>query len=121
MAFCDRRPDALKAFIATCEYDRPKGRVCDMIKQIKVPAGDRVLLLASDIVYAQRREWCGATYRQLSLSLIRNRHYYSYDPQDKPSLIIWICGGAFSEQNRNVWVPEMTYYAKRGYSVALID
>ena len=92
-----------------------------MIEQIRVPTEERVLLLTPDIVYAQRREWCGAACRQLSLSLIRNRHFYPYDPQDRPPLIVWICGGGFSEQNRNVWVPELSYYARRGYAVALVD
>jgi acetyl esterase/lipase len=36
-------------------------------------------------------------------------------------VIVWICGGGFTEVDRNVWMPEMAWFTKRGFAVASID
>lgn len=98
-----------------------KGDSAQMKELIEVNIESQVVLLADKIVYAQRREWCDTGMRQLSLGLMKYRQFYSYDNHDKLPVIIWLCGGAFSEMKRNIWAPEMVYYAKRGYAVALVE
>jgi acetyl esterase/lipase len=36
-------------------------------------------------------------------------------------LIVWLCGGAFTEVDRGVWIPDLAWFAKRGYAVAGLD
>ena len=38
----------------------------------------------------------------------------------RPTLV-WICGGAYMVVDRSVWVPEMQYFARRGFVVASIE
>jgi acetyl esterase/lipase len=90
-------------------------------KVIKVTAEEPLLALAEGIVYAQRPEWCDATSRDLKVSLIRRRQFFEYDKRVVSPVIVWICGGAWTEMNRNVWIPELTWFAKRGYVVASVD
>ncbi len=92
-----------------------------MKKTLQVPVEDRVVHLAADIVYAQRQEWCEAKYRQLHLSFMKPRCHYLYDERRTYPLLIWLCGGSFAEVDRNVWMPEMVYFAKRGYAVAAVE
>lgn len=91
------------------------------IIDVAVGADEQVVLMADEIVYGQRKEWCDTGMRQLSLGLLKYRQFYSYDNHEKLPLIIWLCGGAFSEMKRNIWAPEMVYYAKHGYAVALVE
>lgn len=92
-----------------------------MRKKIQVPREDEVITLASDIVYGQRQEWCHARYRQLKLSLMKPRCNYPYDEDKKYPLIVWLCGGSFAEVDRNIWMPELVYFAKQGFAVAAVD
>jgi acetyl esterase/lipase len=34
---------------------------------------------------------------------------------------VWLCGGGFTEVDRIVWLPELVWFAKRGYAVASVD
>lgn len=88
---------------------------------IDVSNENQVVVLASDIVYGQRVEWCNAKYRQLSLSLMRPRQNYPYDEYRSYPLIIWLCGGSFAEVDRNIWIPELVEFVKKGYAVASVD
>lgn len=92
-----------------------------MKERIQVEIQEQGVLLADKIVYGQRKEWCDFGCRQLSLGLMKYRQFYSYDNHEKLPVIIWLCGGAFSEMKRNIWAPEMVYFAKRGYAVALVE
>jgi acetyl esterase/lipase len=92
-----------------------------MKKEIYLPSIQHVACLASEIVYAQRTEWCDSKYRQLKLSLMKPRNHYPYDEQKDYPLIVWICGGSFTEVDRNVWMPELSYFVKRGYAVASVE
>ncbi len=93
-----------------------------MINTVAVPEYDSILGMASEIVYMQKPYWCGATVHALKLSYIGPRTYYPYDPaaQDGPC-ILFFCGGGFQKQDRNVWVPELIYYAKHGYRIITVD
>ena len=35
--------------------------------------------------------------------------------------IVWICGGAYRVVDRSVWLPQMVYFAQRGYVIASIE
>lgn len=88
---------------------------------VSIQPDEQIVLLADKIVYAQRKEWCDTGMRQLSMGLLKYRQFYSYDNHEKLPVIIWLCGGAFSEMKRNIWAPEMVYFAKHGYAVALVE
>ena len=92
-----------------------------MLRHMSIPKENRVVTLASEIVYGQRSEWCGATYRPLKLSLMRSRQFFEYDRKEKLPLIVWLCGGGFTTMDRNVWIPELAWFAKRGYAVASVE
>jgi hypothetical protein len=92
-----------------------------MKKTLKIECTDPVVMLASEIIYSQRAEWCNAAMRPLSLSLLRPRYYFSYDREYVMPLIVWICGGGFTTMNRNAWVPELAWFVKHGYAVASVD
>ena len=88
---------------------------------LKVDKKEDVIALASEIVYGQRVEWCGATWRPLCLSLMRPRQFFYYDPKKTLPVIIFLCGGGFTNVDRNVWIPELTWFAKRGYAVVSVE
>lgn len=92
-----------------------------MRKVIQVPRDEEVITLAAEIVYGQRQEWCHAKYRQLHMSLMKPRCNYPYDEDKKYPLIVWLCGGSFAEVDRNIWMPELVYFAKQGFAVAAVD
>lgn len=88
---------------------------------IDVPMKEPIVCLASDIVYCQKQFWCHASCRQMRLSLLRSRCNFPYDSTADHPLVIWLTGGSFCEVDRNVWMPEMTYFAKQGYAVASVE
>lgn len=88
---------------------------------VKATSEEPTVLLSDKIPYGYRRFWNQLAVQPLYLSLIR-----PYKPEDsapgKPlPLIIWICGGAFAEMDRNVWLPELAWFAKQGFAVASLD
>lgn len=80
-----------------------------------------IICLGDEITYGHRPEWSDATWRPLKLSLMRQRQWFDYDPHENMPVIIWLCGGAFTHVDRNVWTPEMAYFCKNGFAVASID
>ncbi len=89
-----------------------------MQKEVKVETKREVLSLINDITFSCVPAWYGATRRDLKMSLIvpKNRETHGKCP-----LIIWICGGGYRCVDRAVWVPEMMYFAERGYVIASIE
>lgn len=85
---------------------------------LSVKSEREVLALINDIAFSCVPAWYGATRRNLKMSLIvpKNRENHPACP-----LLIWICGGAYRCVDRAVWVPEMMYFAERGYVVASIE
>jgi acetyl esterase/lipase len=71
--------------------------------------------LAAEIVYGHRPAWGSLSYRPLKLNLMRPRN------GENLPLIVWLCGGAFTEVDRGVWIPDLAWFAKRGYAVAGVD
>ncbi len=88
---------------------------------IKIEKKEPLLVLNTGIVYAQRKYWCGSATHPLKLSLLLPRIFFPYDEKVKYPLIVWICGGGFTEMNRDVWMPELAYFAKHGFAVASVE
>ena len=82
---------------------------------------EAVVCLGDSITYGMRKEWGSATWRPLKLSLMCSRQHWKYDPRGRLPLLLFICGGGFTHVDANVWMPELAYYAKRGYAVASIE
>lgn len=91
-----------------------------MKKTISIELKDPALTLAARIVYGQRKAWGELTYSPLCLSFMRPRSWDKGMNRPLP-LIVWLCGGAFIEMDRNIWIPELAWFAKRGYAVASVD
>lgn len=85
---------------------------------LSLPISRESVKLLTDITYSQESFWFGQTYRPLKLNLLMPK--YSRDHQPQP-LLIWICGGGFVAVDKDVWMPEMVYYARRGFVVASIQ
>lgn len=92
-----------------------------MRREIRVEAKEKVISLGSSIVFGNRVEWCGATWRPLELSLMRSRQFFDYDERETLPVIVFFCGGGFTNMDPNVWAPELAWFAKRGYAVASIS
>jgi acetyl esterase/lipase len=88
-------------------------------KEITVESGERRVRLAANIVYGQRKYWGGQVYRNLSLSLMYPES--GRGGKEMLPLIVWFCGGAFTEVDSNIWLPELVWFAKQGFIVASVE
>lgn len=86
------------------------------------PEQEPIVVLGSSVVYKQRTEWFASHWRPLKLSIMRSRRHFPYDTHTgKLPLIVFVPGGGFCHTERNVLMPELVWFAKRGYAVASID
>lgn len=93
-----------------------------MIERLDLSPGENAIALTPEITYLQKPYWCHATAQSLKMSLLGPRRHYSYDPAVGPQpCIVFFCGGGFQKQDRCVWLPELVYFAKHGYTVATVD
>lgn len=92
-----------------------------MKETLSIEAKNKLICLDSHIVYLQKPYWCNATTRQLFLSLMKPRNYFDYDTPGKYPLLLFICGGAFQKEDINAFMPELAFYAKKGFVVACAD
>ena len=93
-----------------------------MQKDLFIEKHEAVITLTDGIIYGQRLEFCNSLWKPMRLSLMRPRRFFSYDPNDdKLPVIFWICGGAFTEMNTNVWTPELAWFAKHGWAIVSIE
>jgi acetyl esterase/lipase len=89
------------------------------MKQIvRIEKNEPNVRLYTDIVYGHRKYWCGETFKPLYLTLMEPQ--IPETPRRFP-LIVWLCGGGWTEMDRNVWLPEMVWFAKQGYAIAGVD
>ena len=94
-----------------------------MKKQIEVNVNEPLILATTNIVYSSRTRWCASQCVPLKLTLLRERNYFTYDKVNwslKP-LIVFLCGGGWTETDENIWIPELAWYAKQGFSVASVE
>jgi acetyl esterase/lipase len=88
-----------------------------MREKLKVPRERERIRLVSEIVYSQVPGWFGNVVRPLKLSLMT--------PMIRGTrplpILIWICGGAWLDMDKDVWLPELTAFAERGYAVASVE
>lgn len=94
-----------------------------MKKQICVTPKEPLVLATTDIIYSSKKGWCNAKIVPLKLTLIKERHFFEYDNKElshRP-LIVFLCGGGWTEMDVNVWIPELAWYAKHGFAVASVE
>ena len=89
-----------------------------MKKTLSIEAKQEVLSLISGVAFANVPSWYGATRRDLKMDILAPKVRENAAP--RPALV-WICGGAYMVVDRSVWVPEMQYFARRGFVVASIE
>ncbi|MCI9068462.1 MAG: alpha/beta hydrolase [Lachnospiraceae bacterium] len=92
-----------------------------MVERIKIEPDEDVILLTTDVVYGYRTEFCGAQYLPLKLSLMRPRIHFSYDEKKTVPALLFLCGGGWSETDHNAWLPELSWFGKRGYAVVSVQ
>lgn len=86
-----------------------------MKKEISVELEHEVLSLVTDITYSCVPDWYDAVFTDLKMNLILPKHR---EQHEKMPAILWLCGGAYSVVSNSAWMPELMYFARRGYVVA---
>lgn len=89
-----------------------------MKQTIRVETRHAVNSLLTGIGFSVVSDWYHATYRTLKMDLIIPKHRENQAPRP---CILFLCGGAFCTVNGSVWMPELTYFAERGYVVATAE
>lgn len=92
-----------------------------MRRELDIAPVDSAIVLTTDVVYSNRIEFCGCQYVPLKLSLIRPRYHFACDRYERHPTIVFLCGGGWTETDHNVWLPELVWFAKRGYAVASVQ
>lgn len=92
-----------------------------MKKIVEFKCAEPLIWQADEIVYLQKPYFCSSTVRQLKMSFMTARKHFHYDKSVISPCIVFICGGAFQMRDRNVWMPELVYYAKKGYAIASVE
>lgn len=82
------------------------------------PTDYSVCALLNGIPYGSAPYWYGTTQRPLCLDLILPK---DLGKRHGLPLIIWMCGGAFQQQDRSLWMPALMPFAMRGFAVACVD
>lgn len=80
---------------------------------------EAVYSLINGIPYGYAPYWFGGTAKPLCLDLILPKR--REELQEALPVIVWICGGAFWQQDRSIWLPTLIPYLKHGYAVAAVD
>ena len=93
-----------------------------MIEYVNLNPDCGVIAMTPEITYLQKPFWCHCSTLNLKMSILAPRRYYAYDiPASPRPCIVFFCGGAFMKQDRMVWLPELVFFAKHGYTVATVD
>lgn len=88
-----------------------------MKKRIFVETKEPTYSLITGVTYGHAPAWYGTTMRRLEMDLIAPKNR---EGCERPA-IVWVCGGAFRQMNRSVWLPALMPYVKVGYTVAGVD
>jgi len=89
-----------------------------MKRSLKVQVEQEVLSLVTGISFSCVPSWYDSTMRNLKMDLIIPKHREGHAACPT---IVWVCGGAYRVVDRSVWIPQMMYFARRGYVVASIE
>lgn len=92
-----------------------------MEKKLVIQSQKPPIALGDTIVYSQKTAWSSSTYRQLRLSIMRQRHHFPYDCKNTLPVLIFLCGGGFEKVDSNVWMPELYFFAEHGYAVISVE
>jgi acetyl esterase/lipase len=88
-----------------------------MREKLKVVRERERIRLVSELVFSQVPGWFGNVIRPLKLSLLTPM---ARSARPLP-VLIWICGGAWIDMDKDVWLPELTAFAEQGYAVASVE
>ena len=77
-----------------------------------------IITLMADVTYAQVPFWFNGTQKPLKMDVLLPKHREAYEKQPT---IVWVCGGAFQQVDRHIWMAEMVWFAKHGYTVASVE
>lgn len=89
-----------------------------MKQTISVKMDHEVLVYMNGISYSCKRHWFNHTMMDLKMDIIAPKMRDGHKPCPT---IVWICGGAYRVVDRSIWMPEMAYFAKKGYVVASVE
>jgi len=89
-----------------------------MKKNYSLKVQEPLFSLLPDVTYAQRSYWFGGTLRPLKMDVLCPKH--RRDAGQRPTLV-WLCGGAFQQIDRHIWIPELVWFAKHGFTVASVE
>ena len=77
-----------------------------------------VCTLLTGVPYGHAPYWYEVTARPLCMDLILPKHRQDSVPR---TVIVWLCGGAFQQMDRSIWLPTLFPYAEQGYAIASVD
>lgn len=86
-----------------------------MKKELSVKLKNEVLSLVTDITFSCVPDWYDSTFADLKMNLIIPKHRENHK---KMPAILWLCGGAYSVVSNSTWMPELMYFARKGFVVA---
>lgn len=89
-----------------------------MKQTISVKMDHEVLVYMNGLSYACRQHWFHHTMQDLKMDLIVPKMREGHKPCPA---IVWICGGAYRVVDRSIWMPEMIWFARKGYVVASVE
>lgn len=86
-----------------------------MKKELSVKLEKEVLSLVTDITFSCVPDWYNSIFTDLKMNLIIPKHRENH--KGMPA-ILWLCGGAYSVVSNSAWMPELMYFARKGFVVA---
>lgn len=89
-----------------------------MKRDIKIAFTTEALSLVTGISYCMVPHWYKRTYINLTMNLLLPKHIQGHAKQP---CLLFLCGGAYSVVDDAIWLPELMYFARQGYTVATID
>lgn len=89
-----------------------------MRQTISVKMDHEVVSYMNGITYSCRPHWFNHTMQDLKMDIIAPKMRNGHKPCPA---IVWICGGAYRVVDRSIWMPEMIYFARKGYVIASVE
>ena len=77
-----------------------------------------IVTLMPDVTFAQVPFWFNGTQRPLKMDVLLPKHREQFMPQPA---IVWVCGGAFQQVDRHIWMGELLWFAKHGFTVVSVE